>query len=95
MTIRTPELPDVRVGQLYQDWDTRYRYGGYLRHGRVVAVPSPDEVAAAGSRAGELQVELETWWVRGGSPEKKRTFAKLRRMRPISNGWKLVDEDHS
>lgn len=80
-------LPDVRVGQIWQDNDPRQPVGRERRL-RVVSVPS-DHLLRTAERPGDLGVGCQV--VRGsGSARNRSTAIKLRRFRPTQTGYRLI-----
>lgn len=72
-------MPDVRVGQIWQDWDTRYR-----DRVRLVEVK-----AINGAHA-----ECDSWYPGDPGPVRVRsTRIRLERFRPTGQGYKLYVGD--
>lgn len=79
-------IPDVRVGQVYQDWDARYRPHG--RHVRVIEVDK-----------GYATVKcVKDMTMLDGPPARtavgKLTRVAVDRMRPTANGYKLLEGEN-
>lgn len=84
------KLPDVRIDDIWQDNDPRQETGKERRL-RVVRVPGAHAVATAAD-PGELPVECMV--VRGRPAAVGRfTAIRLRRFRPTSTGYRLVERD--
>lgn len=78
----TKPLPDVRVGQVWEDNDWRSRTMGSPRRVRVVNMPPRIEEYANPEYIGVTVENVETG---------KRSTVRLGRFRPNSTGYRMVD----
>lgn len=80
-------MPDVRVGQVWQDADRRITDGRRLM--RIIAVGSPSQ-----SRARVVswyEREIDGSWER--ISEERPSVIRLDRFKPIATGYRLIEEN--
>ena len=70
---------EVQIGQIWQDWDTRYRQDKHPRLLKVVDIWT-------------LPITLTTYITCRNLKTGRYSEINIKRMKPTSNGYKLVKE---